>query len=82
MTHINEFVPAIAALQARADKIAPWSFVHILCGEGGWSASCSNLRINIRELADPFEALEAMDRAIAKIEDRDGTLARTLGIAA
>jgi len=81
-TNLSDTIGFINALQTRARKIAPLSFVQVLCSCSGWSGYINDLRISIHNLPDSCAALAALDAALAKIEDRDGTLARTLGIAA
>jgi hypothetical protein len=80
MTDLTTIPAAIAALEARAKKLDRWAMPNLVASSAGWSVHCAVLKAPLFGFGDPFEALDALDAALAKLEDRDGNLARTLGI--
>lgn len=72
-------------LEDRARAITgKFEIVHLSASRYGWKTSCSITDIQ-RKAPDeyfpsPAEALDAIERQISSVEDRDGNLARTLGI--
>lgn len=60
--------------------------VHLFASRYGWKTSCSVPEVQRRAPDEYFPtataALDFMDRAISAYEDRDGNLARTLGVEA
>lgn len=77
----NAKIPLIlAALSERAKVQCSWASAQIVGSSSGWVGCCTDLKIWSDGHADPMSALAAIDRALAKREDRDGSLARTLGI--
>jgi hypothetical protein len=76
-------IPAgLAAINKRAEKLVKYPATHLICSAHGWSVHLSDLKLALHDFPDAQSALDAIDDALAKIEDRDGALARTLGIAA
>lgn len=75
----------LSELEARAKAIdGDFAMVHLFASKYGWKASCSITAIQ-RCLPDEYfptagEALDFFERTITAYEDRDGALARTLGV--
>jgi hypothetical protein len=82
MTDIIQCQSRLREVERRANEIKPYSYAHLLCGSTGWGVMITNLKIHESEFSTPFAALDALESAMDKIEDRDGALARTLGLVA
>jgi hypothetical protein len=78
--NISDIPATLKALEKRAQHIDKGAFVTLTAWPAGrWVAAAHSIKIDATASTDPFIALTGLDAALAKLEDRDGALSRTLG---
>ena len=75
----------LSALEGRAERLnGGFTMVHLYASKYGWKTSC-NIAAMVRGMPDEYfptadAAIDFFEAALNAYEDRDGNLARTLGV--
>lgn len=78
---LNELENRMAEFTERCRPFDEYAFVTAMYWPGRWLVTCAYLHLR-GEGSTVEEAVKQFDKALTEHEDRDGNLARTLGIEA